>query len=399
VRICSICLIALFGSVLAGIRVDAAEWYAQSSLNQQVSYDDNFDLATRSDEAESEWQSNSSAVLNVGASTASLEMQLNSVFDYAYFPETSSLNSADQAFNFNSTYQLERATVGLGADFIRDTTRTSDVNDTGLFIRANKRRQLYRVGPTWTYQVSQRDTLGAYGDYSSVSYQTKDLDSYWQTTGGFDWTHQLTARTQLQARLSGLHFHSGAGGDEETNSVSAEIGGTHDFSERWGASFFAGPRYVWIDNTARSHTEDMPERTSERDDSAGYVLNANVRYSAGEQTSVFATAARGVDPGTTTGIIEQTTAFGLSLNHQLLERVAINLSSSYSIQESIGDNSERRDYATVSPGVSWRLTKDLLLDCSYRFSWQRFDQTGEYANSNAVFATLTFQLPRLSASR
>ena len=405
-RRCSVYLIAVFGMLLSAIRVDAAEWYVRGNLIQQVNYDDNFSLEARSDDANSELESDSTVALNMGGRTPDLEVQLNSVFDYAYFPETSSLNSADQAFNLNTTYQLERATVGLGADFVRDTTRTSDVDDTGLFIEQNKRRELYRVGPTWTYQLTPLDTISAYGSYTSVSFHTKDLDSYSEAAGGADWSRQLTARTQLQARLYGLHSESGAGGDEKSDVISLELGGTHDFSERWQATLLVGPRYAWTDETVRSGPLSMRERNSERDDSAGYVLNANVRYRAGERTNIFAVASRGVDPGSTTGVIEERTEFGLFLNHQLLQRVAINLSGTYSIQESVGDTQSagdsggaRRDFATFSPGVSWRLSENLFLDCSYSFRWQHEDQGRGTATSNAVFATLTYRLPQLSISR
>lgn len=399
-RKCSICLVAAFGTFLAGSRVEAADWYTRSNVSQQVSYNDNFDLTTRSSEADSEWWSDSTALLKVGGRTPNLEVQLNSVFDYAYFPETRSLNSADQTFNLSATYQLERATLGLGADFIRDTTRTSDVYDTGLFIGANKRRELYRVGPTWTFQMSPLDTFNAYGDYTSVSHQTKNLDSYAQINGGLGWARQLTARTQIQARLSGFHFHTGARGNRETNFAAIEIGGTHDLSERWQASLFAGPRYVWTDGTLRSGPQDVRQRTSDRYNSAGYVLNANVRYQAGERTALVADASRDIAPGTTTGIIQQTMAFGLFLNHQMLEKVAVDLSGRYSIQENVGGGkSFRRDFVTFSPSARWRLTEDVSLGCSYRFRWQKYKQSGEIANSNAVFATLTYQLPSLSASR
>ena len=400
-RITSVWLIAVLGTILAGGPVDAAEWYAQGDLSQEFSFDDNFRFSARSDDAESRWSTKSTANVNVGASTPNLQVRLNSVFDYTYFPQESSLNSADQRFNLDTTYQLERATLGLGASFVRDTTRTSDEEDTGLFIEENKRRELYRVGPNWTYQLSPLDSVNMYGDYVSVTRSTKDLDSYSQYSGGFGWTRQLTARTQIQARFSGFHFNTGARGDRKTSLIGFEIGGTHDFSERWQASFFAGPRYTWLDGTVRfTNSLNMRERISDNDDDVGYLLDANVRYQAGERTSLVANASRDVSPSTTTGIIRQTTAFGLFFNHQLLEKVAVDLSGRYSIQETLAGPSDlRRDYASVSPGVRWRLTEDLTLRCSYRFRWQKFDESGETANSNAVFATLTYQLPRLSASR
>ncbi len=399
-RTCSICLVAAFGTVLAGSHVEATEWYARGSLSQQGSFNDNFSLETRSDDADSEWQSNSSLSLNVGGRTPNLEVQLNSVLDYAYFPETSSLNSFDQAFNLNTTYQLERATLGLGADFVRDTTRTSDQEDTGLLIDENKRRELYRVGPNWAYQLSPLDSVNMYGDYTSVTRGTKELDSYSQFSGGFGWTRQLTARTQIQARFSGFHFNTGARGDRSTTLLGFEIGGTHDFSERLQASFFGGPRYAWLDGTVRFGPQGMRQRVSDNDVSAGYLLNANVRYQAGERTALRAEASRDVTPSSTTGIIRQTTSFGLFFDHQLLEKVATDISARYSIQENVaGPRDLRRDYANVSPGVRWRISEDLSLRCSYRFRWQKYDESGETANSNAVFATLTYELPRLSASR
>jgi hypothetical protein len=90
----------------------------------------------------------------------------------------------------------------------------------------------------------------------------------------------------------------------------------------------------------------------------------------------------------------------------VLEKVAVDVSARYSLQDSVGDsgdqdggNSGKRDFLSFSPGVRWQLSENLNLRCSYRFRWQRFDNTGDTANSNAVFATLSYQLPGLSTSR
>jgi hypothetical protein len=144
----------------------------------------------------------------------------------------------------------------------------------------------------------------------------------------------------------------------------------------------------------------MRERISDNDDDVGYVLNADLRYQAGERTSIVADASRDVSPSTTSGIIRETTEFGLLFRHQLLEKVAISFDGRYSIRESVGDVVNlRRDFARLEPGVSWRLTEDLTLGCAYTFRWQKFDDSGESATSNAVRIELSYDLPTLSASR
>lgn len=391
-RICSVCLAATFGTFLAGSRVEAVEWYTQSSLEQDFSYDDNIGLDTSGDQKRSEFGSTSTANLALGGRAPNMEVHLRSTFDYAAFPSDTSLNSDDQRVFLGASYFTERTVVGLEGGFVRDTTRTSDVDDTGRFILDNKRRELYQVGPTWTYQLTPRNSVNAFATYSTQSASTKDLDSFWQLNGGFGYSHRWSPRTVVEARASTLHFKTGAGGSRTTDSMNVQVGGSHDFSERWQASFFAGPSLTWTDDHERFGPQQARQRTSNSGTSLSYALNGNVSYQVAERTALLVDVSRGVTTGTTTASSQETTAVGLSLNHQLLEMVAVDASARYSFQDSVGGSGDqnggdsgKRDFLSFSPGVRWRLNEDLTLRCSYRFRWQRYDNTGDTANSNAVF--------------
>jgi hypothetical protein len=335
-----------------------------------------------------------------------MEVYLRSTLDYAAFPSDPSLNSDDQRIFLGAKYLTERTVVGLEGGFVRDTTRTSDVDDTGRFILENKRRELYRIGPTWTYQLTPRNSVNAYATYSSQSQGTKDLDSFWQVNGGLGYSHRWSPRTVIEARTSAFHFKTGAQGSRTSDTMNVQVGGSHDFSERWQASFFAGPSLTWTEATVTSGPPLARQRTSNSSTHLSYTLSGSVRYRVVERTALVADVSRGVTTGTTTASTQETTVIGLFLTHQVLEKVAVDVSARYSLQDSVGDsgdqdggNSGKRDFLSFSPGVRWQLSENLNLRCSYRFRWQRFDNTGDTANSNAVFATLSYQLPGLSTSR
>ncbi len=379
------------------LRVDAADWYARSNLSQEVSFDDNVGLDT--DDKRSELGLTSTARLDLGGRAQDMEVRLRSTFDFAVFPNESSLDSDDQRITLGGLYRTERSVFGLEGGLFRDTTRTSDFEDTGERLRDNKRREAYRIGPTWTHQLTPRNTLNAFVSYENVHQGTKDLDDNWRVNGGFGWAHQWSARTQVEARASGLHFKTGGEGNRTTDSANFQLGGSHAVSELWQVSFFAGPSLTWTDETNRTGPQAARRRTSDNDFSVSYALNASILYRAADRTTLIADLSRAIVPGSSSGTVRETNEAGLFLTHQVLEKVAFDLGARYGVQRNVEGGSNRRDFASISPGLRWRVAEKLTLRCSYRFRWQRFDDSGDTAEGNSVFATLSYELPRLSTSR
>ncbi len=75
-----------------------------------------------------------------GARTPNLNILLDTRFNFTVFVNEDQLNSNDQFITLGSDYQYGRSRWGVQGDFVNDTTRTSDIDNTGLFILDNMRR-------------------------------------------------------------------------------------------------------------------------------------------------------------------------------------------------------------------------------------------------------------------
>ena len=408
----------VFGWSLVGVaslllfvdKAIAAEWYASSRLEQQFEIDDNVGLNTRSDQQVSAWGSTSSVVANLGGRTPNLSVRLDSVLDFTVFPNENSLNSDDQYVALGGDYRTERSLFGLDGEFIRDTTRTSDVDDTGVFILDNDRRELYRIGPSWSYLASPLDTVNVSADYTNVHYPSSRtaLRDYEQISGTVGWTHALTPRTQFLTSLSTSYYDSNASGSLESTVFQALVGGSHDFSERTRITALVGPQIVSQDIRGKPSCtvnvnpcpQGFTERFTDKNTDVGYAADAGISFQASERTSFEGQYTRTAEPSTSTGVLLERNNFRAYYRYEALERVAIDAAARYIMQDTLatGGETETRHFVSVEPGVRWRITEDLNLRCFYRFRWQKFDGDGGSGSSNAAFARITYELPELSTS-
>jgi hypothetical protein len=60
---------------------------------------------------------------------------------------------------------------------------------------------------------------------------------------------------------------------------------------------------------------------------------------------------------------------------------------------------EARTYYSLEPGLSWSLSRWWSLDGSYRYRWQKYTDSSQTAQSNAVFVAVSYAWPRIAASR
>lgn len=377
----------------------AAEWYVDTGVRQDVEYDDNIGLSLTSDQVVADTSFESSVVATAGVNTPNLNIHLDSVFNFSVFVNQDQLNSNDQYVTMGSDYQYGRSTWGVQGDFVHDTSRTSDVDATGLFILENNTRFVYRAGPTWSYQLSPRDTLDTSATYTNVNYPSGELRDYDQVSGTVGYTHLLTPRTQLLSSLDAYYYDSNKFGSLDSQFVGALFGASHMVSETVRLSALVGPRVV------RQEIRGPGASSSDNSTDVSYIADASITYTPTERTFFEGQYTRTTEPNTSTGALLNKDEFRLYARYNLLEKVAIDLTARYFMQDSpTGVSEDRtRQYASFQPGVRWYLLEDLSLNCFYRFRWQKYDQlkseNGTQGNSNAVYARLRYDLPTLSSSR
>lgn len=375
----------------------AAEWYARNGLSQTVDYDDNIGLSTRKRQRTSAFSETTTVDLNLGGRSPTTQIDVASKLNFTRFPTEDRLDSNDQYLTASAGYTGERAAVALRGRFVRDTTRTSDVDGTGLFILQNTRRQLWSVGPEFAYRLTPRDQIKTSALYTDIGYPSGNIRDYTQTTGRVGWTRALSERTQFLADASISRINSNSRGAQNSYIFGLLAGLRHVFSPQLEATVVAGPSLARTDFRANVNGTQLPERRTE----LGYIMDASVSYVLKERLSLTGGVARTVTPSTTTGAIEEATSFRMAANYTLYPNVFADAAILYLLQEDVGQApvSSRRDYVAVEPGLRWRFAPDWELALKYRFQYQAFDKGETEAKANGVMMSVSYRLPPWTMSR
>jgi hypothetical protein len=392
-----IVLIAAGAAAASPLVARSAEWYANSNVRQRISYNDNIGLRTSSSEKVSEFGETSTVDMSLGGRSPTAEIDFTSVLDFTRFPDERSLNSNDQFLTLSGLKRGQRWTAGIVGNVIRDTTRTSDVEDTGEFILQNRRREVLGIGPQVTYQLTPVDEIGLNGRFSDTHYPSNNITDFQQWGGGGSWVRRLTERTQFLLNGSGYKTNSGSRGSQNSNYYTALVGFAHSFTDTLEGRLTAGPTIADVDvvggpsNSRRSHS----------DFNLGYGFDGAIDYRFRERLSFSGQIFRTVRPSTTTGNIIEETGVRISSSYDLFKHVYLDTATLYKRRQAIGDSDvPNRDYVSFQPELRWEFLEDWNLRVGYRLRWQRYDRNdNDEAFSNSVLASVGYNLPPLTMSR
>jgi hypothetical protein len=359
-------LACCFGTVIA------AEWSITSTLNQRFVADDNIQM--QSGDASETFGSTTSPESRYRYRSPALDLNVFGRFDFARFND-SLYNREDQTLRSVSSYETTRSIWGLNADLERDSTRTSEVTDTGNF-QSIATRLLYRVNPSYTFQLSQRDQIRLDVGYADVSYDTNSLTDYQYYSSTAGWARVLSPATSVRLFGNAARQDTEIGVKSDSFAVQAEV--THFFSPRLETTASVGPSYASTKSSTAKNT------------SIGVRFSAQLKYVLDEQTSMTASASQSVDPSGG-GSSRDRLVFGLSADHRFLPRLSFALSASLQDDsDPTGNNpASDRTYYSVSPSVRWRIAREWDLSASYRYRRQELG-SGTDAESNAAVVSLNF---------
>jgi hypothetical protein len=381
--------------------IQAAEWNIESELGQWFGYDENIGLQDSGQEKVSGLQSTSSIDLTTAAHTPTTDLSLQSLFNFTQYPDNSDLNSNDQYFTLLGARRGERWDALLAGQYIHDTTRTTDAEDTGDFILQNKRRQFFSAAPEFNYRLTQTDTVNLSSAYAYNHYDTKTLPDSSTLTFGLGWAHDLSNRTAMTVNASGSRLNSNDSeeGNDNSHYYAMLFGVRHKFSENLQGNFSAGPTVAQTDrvetgNGTRRHVKEV---------TPGYGVSAGLQYAIEERLNFQGDFSRALTPSTTSGTLTEATSVRIAADYQVFQNLFVELPLVYIHRDDVGNSSNQsegnlsRDYASVEPALRWRVSRDCDLRFGYGLQWQRNDSGDAFGNS--VFTFLTYRLPALSMSR
>lgn len=368
----------------------AEKWYFEPKVSARLGYNDNTQLSTGSEiETFTSYLTGDAAF---GFRTEVSDASLTAKMIDRRFDDNAYLNTNDQFLKFRSSVRSGLDLFGLGADYERESTRTSEFDFTG-YTTTNKLRITKSINPYWDRTLTERTSLRLGGGYTKVAYEDAGLtglSDYTYKSAYASMQHKLSERTSLQAVANRSLYSSES---TEFDSTSVQFGVNHMFSETFSVNLLLGPNYT--------KSKFMGTGGMESASDLGRLIDVGFRKEF-EVTSVNGSLNTSESAGGG-GKMTRRTSLNLSLRHKLSARTTFNLSGTAQQNESGGgsnDSSSDRTYFSVEPKLSWKATPWWTLTGSYRYRQSENTSSDDgAAKSNAVYFNVEYVWPKESLGR
>lgn len=366
----------------------AAEWSLTATLNPSVKYDDNVFMAE--DETDSfHYAISPTAVIGRVQDTSDTSLSLGYVIDR--YSSLSFLDKENPFIRFDSSYRTERSSWGLEASYVESSSRTDAADDTGDF-RTESSVKTETISPSYSYQITERDSLSIGGSYSQKTFSTTDFSDSKSRSLNTGWQHQFSERLSAGLNLSASNFQSDGlttSTDDDNYNLSTSL--NYDLSELWNIGGNIGVRRL---NSEQKDNLGNIEKNSSS--GASFNLDASRRT---DRDTLTIGVSRSVAPSST-GDVNETDRLNLSWSRTLSETITASMSASYQQTTSASEETDqKRENINFSPAIRWQLEPNLGLNFAYNYRQQKESDIDSDVDSNAVSITLNYDWDGLRASR
>lgn len=394
--------------LLASLSANAAEWSAEPSVSLKEEYNDNIHLTTAPHSSVTTTTLSPSVKFNHATEISNISA--GATLSANKYSGESGLDRVDQYYTFSSNYKTERSKWGLDAGYIRDFASQNDPTAIGSL--SLKQRSTVSARPSWEWSLSEKNSLRLDYQFSRVKFEVAQLSDYTNNTASASLIHNYSEKDQFTLRAYNTKFERTSGA-VKSDTIGLVGGGTHKFSETLTGSFNIGgyklqttteggtilcAQWVELPFFGRVCARTIVTPTTETSQQ-GSSLDASLNKQF-ESANINAQLSRSLDPNADGVLIESDKA-GFSVSDNWTPLLTGNISASIVRSrykdEALAANNSR--YYTVSPSIHWRMSEWWSLDAGYRFTKTEREQSSVSAKSNAIFAQIRYDWPKISTSR
>lgn len=363
----------------------AADWYVDADAELATEFNDNPILSREPDK--SVWGRRLDVDMLLAAETALTELRLQPQLTVSRYSGSEDLDNDVAQVTIGTRRHWERTSTALSLDWRRDTTLTSELEDTG-FIQTTKPRTLRSAHPSIVYAWSERLDTSFHWDYTDVSYQ----DALF--TGLTDYTHQslggavvfkASSRDRLQAELYGTRFKAPRINNQVTD-LGLQTKYRHDWHEYTQVAVTVGMHRV----TSELALTGVGYRSEKNGFIGDIALNKN-----DETTSWRVSMQRTVDPSGS-GLLVQNDRFAIDASFHFSPYWTANLNGVYmqnaALQSQLAFDSRR--YGRVSAKAIRRLSPNWRLSLQYTYQWHKYLSASQNAEANQVIANISYDMDK-----
>jgi len=380
--------------LLAACGVGAASWEVEPIAELGYRYNDNYRLDLPGSELDV-----SGAEANVLARIHTVDprtyFEITPQIRATYFPDEGEEDSTDYFLSTVLSDETPRRRLGIAANFSQEDVVRSEVPgggfgddpggelgrpenvDAGRTFQRNQ-RNLFRVRPYWSYDLTQRHRLEFEGHYLRADFDDQfagaqqDFRDFGAAAGlGF----LLSQRSSLTIRVRASQYQT----TFDTDAYGGEV--------EWGRDFSPNSRmYVRVGGQ-----QTKPERGSS---DTNVVAGLGGRWT-GQRNRLFLDLTRLVGP-ISAGTIVERHQLRMRIDHDVTERFSVLLGARLSRDEEIegGGGYPRREYATADVGMQWRVMRSLSLTARYNYRWQEYADEPSDADANGFLIGVIYEPKR-----
>jgi len=368
----------------------AAEWSLTSVLNSSLKYDDNIFMR---EDKKGDYQANITPTMIISRQSDSSEISLSAGYVLDRYETASQLDADYPFWHLDSGYQTERSDWQLEFDYSQSSSRNDAADDTGDF-ETNAIVTSKSVSPSYSFQLTDQDTLFLSASYSKRDYSTVDFNDNETMLFSSNWQHQFDERLNAGLSVSFSNIES-KGRSVETNDdiYSIQLMSAYDLSDTWNMRGSLGLRQLQSEQT------DLAGLVTINKDN-GQSLGLDISYS-GELNSANAGLSRSMSPSSS-GDVNEVDRVNLNLSRKLSEELSINIQASYQVTALVsGDNNDKRKNMSLSSSINWQFSREVDLLVLYNYRQQKVStlNVDTNANSNAIMLVLNYNWEGIRVSR
>jgi hypothetical protein len=308
-----------------------------------------------------------SGTFGVDQISAGLSLQIERATDKAV-----NLPRQDPSINLNWLRSTETGEYGLSTRYQEDSTRDSELNDSGLIVRDGTRKTQF-LSAKWRSSISEHGSLTVNGDRTSVAYSSATLTDYTNTSFSLSYNRTLTERIEPFARLALSHYAP----QSTTNAASKNLSLTA------GLQFKVSETMEWTAEASRHSVSATNNSGSGR-----WQGSLALRHS-GERHTAMIEASRSSSASAAGGLVESDTVRG-NLNYSVDTKVQAGLDASQRRGKGLLPNT----MIQVGAWVSRELAPFWTTRLNYQFR-QRLQTGVSTASSDFFGLTLIYNHPNL----
>jgi len=369
--------------------LQAAEWSLSGTANPSLEYDDN--VFMRDSDKSGDYHARVKPTLKIMHQLENTETSVTAGYVLDRYDALSELDTENPFISMNTQYNTQRSQWGLGVNYAESTSRDDAADDTGDF-ETNSISITESISPSFSYQLTERDSLSVNASYSTQEYSTVDFSNSRNRQLSTSWQHQFTERFNGGVSFSFSNNKSNnvnSFTDDDTYNLSLTT--NYDLSEVWGINGSVGVRQL---DSERTDGFGITEKNK----NSGSSLDLTISYKKNQDTASIR-LSRSVSPSSL-GEVNEQDKISASWSRDLTENVSTQISASFQTTNSAdGEDNDERENITFSPSVNWVFSPDASLGLSYKYRQQKESDAGTDASSNAIMLTLNYNWDGLRVSR